>query len=65
MNTSKVIQLARNHIGGSMESSARLCLRDAVSLYGNGMIDDAKNRAIKSLAYSVGIFHPDYKKATA
>ena len=58
------IVLARKHIGkGVMESSARLCLADAVELYDDGDADMAKVRALKSLSYSVGIFHPDYKRA--
>lgn len=48
-----------------MESSARLCLADAITLYDKGDFEYAKKRAIDSLRYSVGIFHVDYKKATA
>lgn len=67
MNTDKVIILARKHVGNgaAMESSARLCLADAVSLQAEGQLDYAKARAIKSLAYSVGVFHADYKRAAA
>ena len=64
MNTEKVMALARKHLGGDMESSARLCLADAVSLYNKGEYTYAKKRALDSLLYSVGIFHPDYKKAS-
>jgi hypothetical protein len=46
-----------------MESSARLCLRDAVNLQERGLLEDAKSRALKSLKYSVGIYHPDYQRA--
>jgi hypothetical protein len=46
-----------------MESSARLCLADAIELQERGMLDYARTRALKSLCYSVGIFHPDYRKA--
>lgn len=65
MTTDKTIILARKHVGNgaAMESSARLCLADAVELQAEGKLDYAKARAIKSLAYSVGIFHPDYKRA--
>ena len=64
MNTIEVIILARKHIGsGSMEKSARLCLADAVELFDVGDLDNAKQRALKSIAYSVGILHPDYQKA--
>jgi hypothetical protein len=49
--------------GAAMESSARLCLTDAIELQAEGKLDDAKARALKSLAYSVGVFHADYKRA--
>lgn len=65
MTTNQVIILARKHIGkGEMDSSARLCLKDAVDLVEAGNLDDAKTRAVKSLAYSVGIMHADYQRAT-
>lgn len=65
MNANQVIILARKHVGNgaAMESSARLCLTDAVALYDDGKHDDAKARALKSLAYSVGILHADYQRA--
>lgn len=64
MNTSQILALARKHIGGDMESSARLCLADAVKLYDTGDLKYARARALRSLEYSIGIFHPDYKKAS-
>lgn len=63
MNTSQILALARKNLGGDMESSARLCLADAVSLYDKGEYAYACNRALDSLSYSVGIFHSDYQKA--
>ena len=65
MNTNKVIILARRHVTScpENESSARLCLTDAVKLQSEGQLDAAKTRALKSLSYSVGIFHPDYQRA--
>jgi len=64
MTTDKVMALARKHIGkGNMESSARLCLADAVHLQERGLLDYARKRALDSLAYSVGVLHPDYIKA--
>ena len=67
MNTHKVIALARKNVGANPtnESSARLCLEDAVNLYNKADFEHAKKRAIDSLRYSVGIFHADYKKASA
>jgi hypothetical protein len=65
MDTNQVITLARKHLGaGSMESSARLCLSDAVVLAGKGDLTNAKARALKSIQYSVGIFHKDYQRAS-
>ena len=62
MNTDKALALARKHLGGDMESSARLCLADAVSLNDKGEYHYAKKRALASLGYSVGIFHKDYQR---
>ena len=65
MTTQTTLAIARKHLGaGTMESSARLSLTDAVALYDNGDHEGAKARALKSIAYSVGVFHPDYKKAS-
>ena len=60
MNLDNVIILARKHLEGD---SARLCLADAVKLYNAGDYPTARTRALKSLAYSVGVFHKDYKRA--
>jgi len=65
MNTSEIITLARKHLGtGVMDSSARLCLSDAVTAHDAGDYEHAKSRALKSIAYSVGIAHPDYIRAS-
>jgi hypothetical protein len=67
VSTDKAIILARKHVGNgaSMESSARLCLADAINLQADGDYTNAKQRALKSLAYSVGVFHADYRKVAA
>lgn len=68
MNAQQVIALARKYAtdtAAPMASSARLCLSDAVALYDAGKLDDAKARAVKSLCYSVGVFHNDYKRANS
>ena len=63
MTSLEIINIARGHIGkGSMVSSAQLCLDDAVALYNEGKEGDAIIRARKSIAYSVGILHPDYQR---
>lgn len=57
------LRLARKHVDkGDMSSSARLALRDAVTLAAKGDFTRAKERALKSLSYSVGMFHADYKR---
>ncbi len=44
--------------------SARLCLRDARSLYSKGeRYDYAAGRALASLKHSVGVFSPQYDQA--
>jgi hypothetical protein len=64
LNPNKIIILARKHLGsGTMESSARLCLSDALALVEKCDFRAASDRALRSLAYSVGIGHPDYSKA--
>lgn len=65
MTAANTIAAARKNLGGVMESSARLCLADAIALFDAGDLVAAKARALKSLSYSVGVFHPDYAKAAA
>jgi hypothetical protein len=63
MTTDQVLALARKHIGGAMESSARLCMADAIALHDAGNIPAALRRAVDSLRFSVGVFHQDFKRA--
>ena len=65
MQANKAIILARKHIGNGavMDSSARACLADAIAQYDAGNYDSALMWATESLAYSVGVFHADYRKA--
>lgn len=65
MNTDSAIILARKHVhnGAAMQSSAELCLTDAIALFEAGDLVNAKARAVKSLGYSVGILHADYTRA--
>lgn len=62
----QTLDLARKHIGNgaAMDSSARLCLADAVAAHDRGDLDRAADRAIASLRYSVGMFHGDFHKAS-
>lgn len=64
MTTIEVLNLAAFHAGrGGMISSAKLALDDAIRLMTIERFDLARRRALKSLAYSVGVFHPDYQRA--
>lgn len=65
MNTYKVIELTRKHVnnGAAMQSSAQLCLKDAEALQVQGSEVEAIFRAVQSLEYSVGVFHPDCQAA--
>lgn len=65
MNASESIRIARKQLlnmEGGMISSAEICLKDAVEQYDAGNFDAAKMWAAKSLRYSVGVFHADYKR---
>ena len=65
MNTQQAIALARSHVADrpENESSARFCLRDAVNAFDRGDLDAARMWAVKSLMYSVGLFHKDCQRA--
>ena len=61
----KSIRLARKHVHeGTMNSSVRHCLAEALEAQEREDYDVAHMWACKSLAYSVGICHPDYKAAS-
>jgi len=65
MSTNQKIILARKHVHkGEMASSALSCLQDAMNQQDKGNFDAASMWAVKSLAYSVGIGHVDYKRAS-
>lgn len=57
------IHAAKKHLnnGADMQSSAFLSFDDADKLWFKGDYEHAFTRAMKSLAYSVGIMHADYK----
>ena len=66
MTTAQIVEAARHHVfayGRKPNPSAIVCYNDAQALMAAGNYTDAKARALKSLAYSVGVFHPDYLKA--
>ncbi len=56
---------ARNASKGVMVSSAKLALKDAIELFTKTDFIGARNRALKSLSYSVGVFHADYQTVEA
>jgi hypothetical protein len=62
MNASDIIKLAEKH--HTNNSSAWYCLSDARKCLERGEEEYAKKRALNSLLYSVGMFHPDYIKAS-
>lgn len=65
-NSAIVIALADLHLGkGSMQSSALLCVQNAAQMTVIGMHRSAAQNALRSLTYSVGIFHPDHTAAKA
>ena len=45
--------------------SAQLCVEDAIEFIMRGKDEVARRRAIDSLRHSIGILHPDYKRAIA
>jgi len=63
MNTATIIELATKHLGGVMLTSAQLCLNDATYLYDMGDTTAARQRALASLKFSVGILHSAYREA--
>ena len=64
MEAQQVIELAIKHADQAvMKSSAELCIEDAKACLARGLPEFAKVRALKSLAYSVGISSNVYKQA--
>jgi len=61
MTIESIIALCHKHMSCT---SSQHCLCQALALLGRGdPYGSARMWAIKSLAYSVGVFHPDYQLA--
>jgi hypothetical protein len=64
MDAYQIINLASKHLGGKREASAFFCLMDANEIVDEiGNCNLAKALALKSLGYSVGMSHPEYRRA--
>lgn len=65
--TTKILALAEKHAnnGATMQSSAIVCLDDARRFASEGREAYAQSWAIRSLSYTVGIFHADHRAAEA
>lgn len=59
----QVVGLAADHKDAN--SSAALCHEEAVKALADGRAVAAARWAVRSLEHSVGVFHPDWKAATA
>ena len=58
-----ILTIARRHLGKGNESSARHCLADAVKQGDEGNLVSRDMWALRAIAHSVGILHPDYAAA--
>lgn len=67
MRAAAVIELAMQYLfnGATMASSAAECIGNARILLEQGNEEAARLRALKALAYCVGVLHPAYAAATA
>lgn len=66
MRAAAVIELVQQYLPQAIQaSSATVCLRDAQQLLVGGDERYALQRALKALAYCVGVLHPAYAAATA
>jgi len=67
MKTADIIALAETAVYTNRANavSARICIVDARHLFSRGDLQAARDRALKSLAYSVGVFSVLYKSANS
>ena len=58
----KALRLARKHVHeGTMNSSVRFAMAEAIAASDRGDLEAAIQWSAKSLSYSVGVGHRDYK----
>lgn len=62
-NAKALIEIAAKH--AKVNESATLCLDDAKECLKREQFSAVKGRVLHSLRHSVGIFHADYKSASA
>jgi hypothetical protein len=60
MKTTEIISLADWHLDQAMYSAAKFCLAEAERFSRQKKEAFARKYALLSLAYSVGLSHPDY-----
>ena len=66
LDAAKAIRIAIAHQNkGTMTSSAKSCLLDAVACFDTERYAFAIGHALRSLAYSVGILHSDHATVKA
>jgi len=64
MTTEAMMELATlNAAKAEMASSAKLCIDRAEAMLANGNEDGCRRALVRSLAYSLGILHPQYQAA--
>jgi hypothetical protein len=62
----EAVKVARRNLGkGTMVSSAQLNYNDAVELLYAGKDAESVAKSLRSLSFSVGVFHADYKVVEA
>lgn len=63
----EVLVIAHQHQNNeaAMGTSARLCYEEALDAYVAKDYQRSYLRALRSLEYSIGILHPDYRRAFA
>lgn len=66
LSTTRILTIARNHLssvarGEEAHDAACFYLTEAENLFVRSSLGYAREWALRSLAHSVGVFHPDYR----